>query len=146
MKLEVDRLVLGVVVGFVGLLHFTHTAVFASIVPDYLPAHEALVLISGVFEIGLAVALQFERTRVLAAWGLVALFVAVFPANINMALHPERPIPGISFTPPAIALWLRLPLQFVLLAWAWRYTRRAHWRYTRGAQSSSPSDLASSST
>lgn len=138
MKREVGRTVLGVAMVTVGILHFTHTAGFASIVPDYLPWHEALVWISGVFEIALGVGLQFERTRVLSAYGLVALFVAVFPANINMALHPERPIAGVPLQPSALALWLRLPLQFALIAWAFRYTRPA--------QSTTPSDLASSST
>jgi uncharacterized membrane protein len=126
MKLEPARLVLGVVMIAVGVLHFTHTQVFASIVPDYLPAHEALVLISGVFEIGLGVGLLLERTRVLAAWGLVALYVAVFPANLNMALHPERPIAGVpsDFHISTPALWLRLPLQLALIYWALRYTKR----------------------
>lgn len=125
MKLEPGRLALGVMMMSVGVLHFTHTEMWASIVPDYLPAHEALVLISGAFELGLGVAVLVERTRVLAAWGLVALYVAVFPANLNMALHPDRPIAGVSsdFQIGAPALWLRLPLQLALIYWAYRYTR-----------------------
>jgi uncharacterized membrane protein len=137
MQRDLGRWALSVVMVTIGILHFTHTEGFASIVPDYLPAHEALVLISGVFEIGLGVALQFERTRVLAAYGLVALFIAVFPANINMALHPERPIAGVPVQPSPLALWARLPLQFVLIWWALRYTKRQWVR---------PSDLASPST
>jgi uncharacterized membrane protein len=137
MNREHGRVALSVVMVTIGILHFTHTKVFAAIVPDYLPWHDGLVLVSGVFEIGLGVALQFERTRVLAAYGLVALFIAVFPANLNMALHPERPIEGVPFQPPALALWARLPLQLVLIWWALRYTRR---------DQSSPSALASSST
>jgi uncharacterized membrane protein len=139
MKLAVDRVALSVVMVTIGILHFTHTEAFASIVPDYLPWHEGLVLVSGVFEIALGVALSIERTRVLAAYGLVALFIAVFPANINMALHPEQPIAGVPFQPSSLALWARLPLQLVLILWALRYTRR-------GAQWDKPSDLASSST
>ncbi|HEX5661313.1 MAG TPA: hypothetical protein VFX59_29190, partial [Polyangiales bacterium] len=128
MKRDLGSVVLSVVMVTIGLLHFTHTAGFASIVPDYLPYPEALVLISGVFEIGLGVALQIARTRVLAAYGLVALFIAVFPANINMALHPDQPIAGVPFQPSALALWARLPLQIVLILWAWRYTKRAQSR------------------
>ena len=107
----------------IGLLHFTHVQVFASIVPKYLPAPELLVYLSGVIEIGLGVALLIERTRVLAAWGLMALYIAVFPANINMALHPDLPIAGVDVHIPPAALWLRLPLQLGLLYWAYLYTR-----------------------
>lgn len=107
----------------IGCLHFTHVQVFASIVPAYLPAPELLVYLSGVFEIGLGVALLIERTRVLAAWGLMALYVAVFPANVNMALHPDLPIAGVDASIPPAALWLRLPLQLALLYWAYLYTR-----------------------
>lgn len=141
MKLEPSRMVLSVAMMAVGILHFTHTATFSSVVPDYLPAHDALVLISGVIEIGLGAALLFEPSRVLAAWGLVALYVAVFPANLNMALHPELPIAGLpsDFHPPLLALWVRLPLQLALILWALRYTNLK-------AQLSKPSDLASPST
>ena len=138
MKRDLGRVALTVVMVTIGILHFTHTEAFASIVPDYLPWHEGLVLVSGVFEIGLGMALQFERTRVLAAYGLVALFIAVFPANVNMALHPDQPIAGVAVQPGALALWLRLPVQLVLIWWAWRYTR--------SDQLARPSDLASPST
>jgi uncharacterized membrane protein len=72
--------------------------------------------------------LSLERTRVLAAWGLIALFVAVFPANVNMALHPELTIVGAPAwlpKPTALASWLRLPFQFALIYWAYLYTRKA---------------------
>lgn len=86
--------------------------------PPYLPWHLALVYISGVAEIGLGALLLFEQWSVLAAWGLMALLIAVFPANIHMALHPAL----FSWASP-INLWLRLPLQGVLIAWAYWYTR-----------------------
>jgi uncharacterized membrane protein len=108
----------------IGCLHFTHVQVFASIVPAYLPAPEVLVYVSGVMEGALGVALLVERTRVLAAWGLMALYIAVFPANINMALHPDLQIAGLDAHIPEAALWLRLPLQLGLLYWAYLYTRR----------------------
>jgi uncharacterized membrane protein len=122
-KLEPARALLGVLMLGVGALHFTHAPLFAAIVPDYLPAHLLLVYLSGVAEICLGALLLFSRTRVLAAWGLIALYVAVFPANLNMALHPDLPLPGIEEPPSPLALWLRLPLQLVLIYWAYRYTR-----------------------
>jgi uncharacterized membrane protein len=76
------------------------------------------VLISGAAEIAGGLGVLFPPTRRAAAWGLVLLLVAVWPANLWMAQHPER-FPGI----PMWALWLRLPLQLPLIWWAWRYTR-----------------------
>ena len=78
------------------------------------------MLISGFFEILGGAGLLVPPTRRAAAWGLIALYVAVFPANVNMALH-DVPIEGRHF--PAWALWLRLPLQGVLIAWAWWLTQ-----------------------
>lgn len=124
--LSLPRTALALVMITMGTLHFTHGATFASIMPDYLPWHLPLVYISGVFEILLGALLLFERTRVLAAWGLIALFIAVFPANVHMALHPDLPIAGLPEgfpKPPAWALWLRLPLQLVFIAWAAHYRK-----------------------
>jgi uncharacterized membrane protein len=125
MQLSLDRILLALLMAIVGVLHFTHAATFASIVPDYLPAPLALVWISGACELGLGLALLFEKTRVLAAWGLVALYVAVFPANIHMALHPDLPLAGVpeAWHPSAASLWLRLPLQLGFIAWALQYRR-----------------------
>jgi uncharacterized membrane protein len=102
-----------------GLLHFTFPAPYVRIVPAFLPSPLALVHASGAFEILGGAGLLVERTRRWAAWGLVALFVAVFPANVNMAVH------RIGFDGPPWVLWARLPLQGVLVAWAWWYTRDA---------------------
>lgn len=124
-RLEPARLLLGALMLGVGILHFVKDELFAAIVPDYLPAHLLLVYVSGVAEITLGVMLWFARTRVLAAWGLMALYVAVFPANVNMALHPDLPLPGVAVPPSPLMLWLRLPLQLGLLYWAYRYTRPA---------------------
>ena len=125
-NLTAGRMVLSAIMVTIGILHFTHGQVFASIVPDYLPAPLLLVYASGVFEIALGVGLLLERTRVLAAWGLVALYVAVFPANIHMALHPDLHIAGVdpSFRLSPVLLWLRLPLQPLLMYWAYLYTRK----------------------
>ena len=101
-----------------GTLHFTHRRHYQAIVPDYLPAHRELVWVSGVAEILGGLASQHPRTRRSAGWWLAATLVAVFPANLHMAVHAER-YPRF---PPAL-LYARLPLQAVLAAWALRATR-----------------------
>ena len=110
------RVVLACIMIWVGCLHFLHPEPFISIVPDYLPAHRALVLISGFFEALGGLGLLIPIVRRPAAIGLIALYIAVFPANVSMAIH-NIPIHGQHFSP--VMLWLRLPLQFVLIAWAW---------------------------
>ena len=100
-----------------GLNHFVNSDFYVSIMPPYLPWHLELVYISGLCEIGLGVLLLVPRFTVLAAWGLIGLLIAVFPANLHMAMNPEL-YPTFSAT----ALWLRLPLQLVLIAWAYWYT------------------------
>ena len=104
----------------IGVLHFVRPKPFVRIVPKYLPAPLALVYISGFFEILGGLGLLFPSTRSLAAWGLIALCVAVFPANVymltdNVSLDPKKPI-------PRWALWLRLPFQLVFIAWAYWFT------------------------
>jgi uncharacterized membrane protein len=112
--------VLAIAMLVVGTLHFLKPKPFVKIVPSYLPAPLALVYISGFFEILGGLGLLLPQTRSLAAWGLIALYIAVFPANIymlthNISLDPEKPI-------PRWALWLRLPFQFVFIAWAYWFT------------------------
>jgi uncharacterized membrane protein len=97
----------------VGALHFLTPEFFVRIVPEYLPAHLALVEVSGVFEILGGVGILVPRVRHMASLGLVALYVAVFPANVNMVVHPE-----LGGDVPAWLLWTRLPLQAGLIAWA----------------------------
>ena len=101
-----------------GLLHFLKPRVYESIMPDYLPAHRELVLLSGAAEMAGGAGLLANRTRRRAGWWLIATLVAVFPANVEMAVHAER---FKQFQPAA--LWARLPLQGVLIAWAWWFTR-----------------------
>jgi uncharacterized membrane protein len=115
-----SRRLLGALFILAGLNHFVQPRFYLRMMPDYLPAHEELVVASGYAEIALGVLAFFPRLRGLTRWGLLALLVAVFPANLNMALHPER-YPRIS---PAL-LWLRLPLQPALMAWVWWATARA---------------------
>jgi uncharacterized membrane protein len=101
-----------------GVAHFARPEFYEKLMPDYLPAHRELVFVSGAFELLGGLGLLFPRTRRAAAWGLIALLVAVFPANLHMALHPER-FPNI----PEWAIWARLPLQIPLILWVHRYTK-----------------------
>ena len=97
-----------------GTLHFVIPRTYAAIMPDWLPAHTELVYASGVAEIAGGAALLAPRTRRLGSLWSIATLVAVFPANLNMALNPDRyEVPG-----GPVALWLRLPLQLALIAWA----------------------------
>ncbi len=86
--------------------------------PPWLPAHDALILVSGALEIVGGLAVFVARWRRLVGWALVLIMVGVFPANLHMALNPAL-FPDV----PAWALWVRLPLQGVLIAWAWWATR-----------------------
>jgi uncharacterized membrane protein len=99
-----------------GVLHFVIPQYYVAIMPAYLPWHLALVLISGVFEVALGVALFIPKLRSAAGWGLVALFVAVWPANIHMATE------GLAGMSPVVA-WVRVALQPLLMFWAWAVTR-----------------------
>jgi uncharacterized membrane protein len=100
---------------FAGIMHFVIPRAYESIVPDYLPAHRALVYASGVAEIAGGVGLLDRRTRRMGSWWSMATLIAVFPANVHMALHPDRyqRVPG-----GRAALIARLPLQAVFIAWA----------------------------
>ena len=97
-----------------GLAHFIVPAGFVRIVPPYLPTPLLLVYLSGVAEVAGGLGLLWPTTRRLAGSGLMLLLIAVFPANIYM-LQAH----GAGLLVPDWALWLRLPLQAVLLAWVW---------------------------
>lgn len=103
-----------------GANHFLDADAYVAVMPAALPAHLALVYISGVAEIVGGLGLILPATRRLAAWGLILLLVAVFPANVNMAIN-HLSLGGREL--PAWTLWARLPLQLVLIAWAWWFTR-----------------------
>jgi uncharacterized membrane protein len=114
----IGKCVFAVLFVLAGVGHFVAPDFYVKIMPPYLPYHRPLVLLSGVFEIALGVFLLVPRFSRLAAWGWISLLIAVFPANVYVYQHQEI-LPG----PPLVHL-LRLPLQAVLILWAWVYTRR----------------------
>ena len=106
-----SRYALALLFVLAGIWHFVHPATYLRIMPPQLPQPLALVYLSGVFEVLGGLGLLLPRTRRLAGWGLLALLVAVFPANVYMALaHEQLGIPGW-------VAWGRLPLQRPLLWW-----------------------------
>ena len=121
--MRLARTLMGVLYVAAGTLHFVATETYMRIVPSYLPAHRSLVLISGAAEIAGGLGLLVPQTRAgqpgrAAAWGLIALLIVVFPANLTTITEHAR------FSQiPLWAAWLRLPLQLPLIYWAWRYTR-----------------------
>lgn len=101
-----------------GTLHLVAPRPYRAIVPGPLRRHRStIVLVSGLAELGCAALLAVPATRRLGAWSSAALLVAVFPANVEMALRPPRRLPGWALP----LVWLRLPLQAPLVAWALRY-------------------------
>lgn len=114
------RGLLGVLFIAAGMNHFVDPSTYLRMMPSYLPFPLALVYLSGVGEVVGGIGVFSAKWREAAGWGLIALLVAVFPANVHMALHPEL-FPAI----PPMLLWGRLPLQGLLIAWTWWATRPA---------------------
>lgn len=104
----------------IGVKHFTDAEFFVAIMPPYLPWHLELVWLSGLFEILGGLGVLPVATRRLAGYGLLALLVAVFPANLHMAMNPE---PFVADGIPLWALYVRLPFQLVFAAWVGWATR-----------------------
>jgi uncharacterized membrane protein len=116
---KLSRYLLAVFFVLAGLNHFAMTEFYLRMMPGYLPYHEALVDLSGGIEIALGLMLLFEPFLNITRSALVALLLAVFPANIHMALNPQL-FPEV----PQIYNWIRLPVQIVLIYWVLWSTRR----------------------
>jgi uncharacterized membrane protein len=112
----IARFVLAAFVITAGVTHFANPAFFIAIVPAWLPSPALLVQVSGVAEIAGGLGLLVPATRKAAALGLMLLFIAVFPANVNQAIH-QLPVNGHPVAPAL--LWGRLLLQPLLVYWAW---------------------------
>ena len=120
-----SRILLGALFVVAGSLHFLFPAPYLRIMPPYLPWHRFLVAFSGACEMSLGAGM-FTRFSRWAAWGLVVLLVAVFPANLHMALHSEQFTDLLPRHPAwrRPLFWGRLPLQALLVAWVHWHTRR----------------------
>ena len=105
-----------------GVLHFVVPELYAQIIPPFLPAPLALVYLSGVAEIVVGIGVLIPRTRRYTAWATIALLIAIFPANVYMATSMVV-VEGIGGGDPSpLIRWGRLPLQGVLILWAYWYT------------------------
>ncbi|MFD2572592.1 DoxX family protein [Spirosoma soli] len=99
-----------------GINHFINPKMYLAIMPPYIPSHSLMVTLSGIAEVVLGLGLLFPATRAISAWGIIVLLIAVFPANIYMATSSRFK------KMPAWLRWARLPLQGVLIWWAYQYT------------------------
>jgi uncharacterized membrane protein len=115
---QISRWIFAAIFGAAGVNHFFSPDFYLRMMPPILPAPRFLVYLSGVFEAALGVLLVVPRFSARAAWGIIALLIAVFPANIYMAANPQL---FVEFS--AMALYLRLPVQFLLIGWAYQYTK-----------------------
>ena len=113
------RALLGATFVATGLLHFLRPRMYEAIMPRYLPAHRELVYASGVAEIAGGAGVLHPRTAKPAGWWLIATLIAIFPANVEMAVHAER-----FRRIPRPLLWARLPLQGLLIAWVYKSATR----------------------
>lgn len=118
MKLTWQLIILALLFTAAGVLHFVAPAPYVRIMPPALPAPRLLVALSGAAEVAGGLGLLLPATRRWASWGLLALLLAVFPANMYMLqLHEQLHL-------PLWALWARLPLQPLLMWWVWRASRQ----------------------
>ena len=113
------RLLLGAFFLVAGTLHFLKPGPYVAIVPDALPRKLELVYASGVAEIAGGAGVLARPTRRAAGWWLIVTLLAIFPANLNMAVNADR-----FGAVPEPLLWARLPVQGLLIAWVWRVAVR----------------------
>ena len=115
----ISKYILAIFMVGAGTMHFVNPAFFLKIMPSYLPLHKELVLVSGICEVLLGILLLIPQTSRMAAWGIIALLIAVFPANVYVYQRQDV-LPA-----PSIFHLLRLPLQGVFILWAYWHTRSA---------------------
>ena len=116
---DISYFTMGLFYTYVGVDHFINPAWYEQIVPPFLPFQHGLVLISGCFEIIFGISLFFSSSRVIAAWGIIFLLIAVYPANIYLAYTNGE---ALGVTP--LVAWFRLPIQFIFIAIAFWHTKR----------------------
>ena len=108
---------MGIAYLLAGINHFVHPDFYLKMLVGFLPYPLALNIISGAAEIILGIGVMIPQTRKISAWGLILLLIAIFPANINMAIHSTE------WNFSAVVLYLRLPIQLLLIWWAYGYTK-----------------------
>lgn len=119
------RFALGIFFILAGTMHFIRPKPYLAMMPPWIPKHEEAVAVSGVAEIAGGAALFADRTARFGTWWLIALLIAVFPANLHMAVNPDQ-IKGLDKTGiPNWALWARLPLQPLAIWLVWLATKPA---------------------
>lgn len=123
--MRLSRSALAAFFAIAGAMHFLRPRFYEAIVPPSLqPRKREVVAVSGVAEIAGGAMVLHPASRRLGRWWLLALLVAVFPANLHMAVNPEQ-IPGLDLRKvPRWALWARLPLQPLAMLWVWKATRK----------------------
>lgn len=119
MHKRTSRLLLAILFVIAGALHFVFPASYMKTVPPWLPVPGALVAISGLCEIAGGLGVLWPATRRWAGYGLIALCLAVLPANVQMLLDAQSAGASVAWQ---AALWIRLPLQLLLIAWIWSAT------------------------
>jgi uncharacterized membrane protein len=103
-----------------GVNHFVNPDAYLPMMPPYLPSHGLLIWLSGLAEVVLGIGVLVPTTRSISAWGIIALLIAIFPANLHIALY-NVPVFGAK-EGAGIFNWIRLPFQGLLILWAWWYT------------------------
>jgi uncharacterized membrane protein len=120
MKQNLSRWLLALFFITAGTFHFLFITNYVGIMPAWLPWHRALVVISGLCEIAGGLGVLWQATRRWAGYGLIALCVAVLPANVQMLMNAQAMHASTLWL---TLLWVRLPLQILLIAWIWHATR-----------------------
>ncbi|MGI8951588.1 MAG: DoxX family protein [Chitinophagaceae bacterium] len=105
---------------FAGVNHFLHPEFYLQIIPPYFPAHETLNKLAGIAEISGGVLLIFPGTRNFAAWQIILMLLIFFTVHIYMIQKAPMQLGSLTVTP--FIAWLRIPLQFILIFWAYNYT------------------------
>lgn len=114
---DIGLYIMGAIYILAGSLHFLKPRIYMKIMPPFLPYHKELVYLSGVCEMVFGALVMFPSTQSIGAWGLIITLIGVFPANIYMLTSYKGKRVWYR-----TVLWLRLPLQFLLIYWAWLYT------------------------
>jgi len=100
-----------------GVFHFISPKVYLRIMPDYIPSHKLMVILSGIVEILLGIFLLFQITRIIAVYGIIFLLILFLSVHIEMLLHKKKRL-----RLPLWVLIVRIPLQFGLMYWAYIYS------------------------